>query len=281
MKIINEMFENVYLTLAKSDCRDLLSFIGPESAQLVITSPPYNVGKEYEKTKTLEGYLSEQREVLKLCEESLKDGGSLVWQVGNYIDDGEVVPLDMHFYPMIKDMGLQLRNRIVWTFGHGLHCKKRFSGRYETALWFTKGDDYYFDLDPVRVPQKYPGKKHFRGDKKGKLSCNPKGKNPSDHWDIPNVKHNHVEKTDHPCQFPIGFVERFILSTTKEEDLVVDPYAGSGTTLVAALTNGRSAAGCDIEQKYIDIAMNRVRLASEGNLPKRDVTPPSSKQIAR
>jgi len=79
------------------------------------------------------------------------------------------------------------------------------------------------------VPQKYPGKKYFKGEKQGQYSCNPLGKNPGDIWTIPNVKHNHVEKTIHPCQFPIELVERLVLALTKPGDLVVDPYIGVGS----------------------------------------------------
>ena len=126
-----------------------------------------------------------------------------------------------------KGFGLKLRNRIIWRFNHGLHCKKRFSGRYETILWFTKNDEYVFNLDPVRVPSKYPGKRHFKGPKRGQLSGNPLGKNPSDIWDvvqqdwedevwdIPNVKANHPEKTEHPCQFPVELVQRCVLALTQ------------------------------------------------------------------
>jgi adenine-specific DNA-methyltransferase len=96
-------------------------------------------------------------------------------------------------YPLFKVHVLKLRNRIVWTFGHGLHCQKRFSGRHETILWFTKSDDYKFKLDPVRVPSKYPFKKYFKGPNKGRISSNPLGKNPADVWDIPNVKANRAE----------------------------------------------------------------------------------------
>ena len=94
-----------------------------------------------------------------------------------------------------------MKNRIVWHFEHGLHLKHKFSGRYETILWFVKTDKYIFDLDKVRVPQKYPGKVGYKGKNKGKYSGNIKGKNPSDVWIIPNVKSFHKEKTIHPCQF--------------------------------------------------------------------------------
>jgi len=162
-----------------------------------------------------------------------------------------------------------MRNRIVWHFEHGLHCKKRLSGRYETVNWYTKGDDYTFLLDPIRVPQKYPGKKYFKGPKAGQYSCNPKGKNPGDIWVIPNVKHNHVEKTIHPCQFPVELIERLVLSMTDEGDLVFDPYMGVGTTAVAAFRHGRKAAGAETVEEYVDIAKERLGLEAQGLLKTR------------
>ena len=124
--------------------------------------------------------------------------GSVCWQVGNHVYRGEVFPLDIILYHLFKDHGLKLRNRIVWQFEHGLHCKKRLSGRHETILWFTKDDTYTFNLDPIRIPQKYPNKKHYKGPKIGQISSNPLGKNPGDVWTIPNVKHNHIEKNIAP-----------------------------------------------------------------------------------
>lgn len=90
------------------------------------------------------------------------------------------MPLDIELAPTFKRLNMQLRNRIIWQYGHGLHSQRRFSGRYETVMWYTKTDDYHFDLDPVRVPSKYPGKKHYRGPKKGQYSGNANGKNPED-----------------------------------------------------------------------------------------------------
>jgi adenine-specific DNA-methyltransferase len=125
-------------------------------------------------------------------------------------------------------------------------------------LWFTKGDDYTFNLDAVRVPQKWPNKKYFKGNKIGELSCNPLGKNPEDVWEISNVKHNHPEKTIHPCQFPLALVERLVLSMTNENDIVFDPYMGVGTSVLAAVKYNRIGYGCDIIQEYIDIAKERI-----------------------
>lgn len=182
--------------------------------------------------------------------------------------------MDIFLYQICKNLGLKLRNRIVWCFEHGLHCRNRLSGRYETILWFTKSDDYVFHLDPIRVPQKYPGKKYFKGPKAGQYSCNPLGKNPGDVWVIPNVKHNHVEKTDHPCQFPIELVERLVLSMTNKGDLVVDPYIGVGSAACAAVLHGRRAAGADTSPPYLKIAASRLRLALDNQLLRRPLDRP-------
>jgi adenine-specific DNA-methyltransferase len=203
--------------------------------------------------------------------------------VGNYVEDGAIVPLDAAFFPVFADLGLKMRNRIVWHFGHGLHCKRRFSGRHETIMWFTKTDDYVFNLDPVRVPQKYKKKRHYKGPNAGKLSCNPKGKNPSDVWNIPNVKSNHVEKTDHPCQFPVGLVERLVLSMTDPDQWVLDPYLGSGTSIIAAVRNGRRGAGAETVGQYVEIARDRIARAVAGTLRTRPMLkpvyrPPSSQR---
>ena len=251
-----------------------LAGLPSESMKLIVTSPPYNIGKEYEARSPLDRYLAEQATVIAECVRLLHPQGSLCWQVGNYVHKGEVVPLDAVLYPEFKHHGLKLRNRIVWHFGHGLHCSHRLSGRYETINWFTCSDDYTFHLDPIRVPSKYPGKRHFKGPNAGKLSGNPKGKNPTDVWEFPNVKNNHVEKTDHPCQFPVELVERLVLSMTDPGDAVLDPYMGVGSSVVAALKHGRNAFGCDIVSEYVATAWERVRALQAGVLRTRPMGKP-------
>jgi len=187
---------------------------------LVVTSPPYDIGKSYETRMPLEEYIAWQERIIRKIYLRLKDHGSICWEVGNYVNNGEIVPLDIALAPIFHNLNMHLRNRIIWHFGHGLHSKKRFSGRYEVILWYTKSDDYTFNLDAVRIPSKYPGKRHFKGPNKGKLSGNPLGKNPEDVWEIPNVKGNHIEKTIHPCQFPVGLIERLVLALSNEGNLV-------------------------------------------------------------
>lgn len=240
------------------DCLDGISLLGSESVDLIITSPPYNVGKEYEKVMLINEYAEWMGRVIAECARVLKRTGSIAFQLGNFVDRGRVIPLDCLLFGQFLQQELVPRNRIIWTFGHGLHCKNRFSGRHETILWFTKTDNYTFNLDPVRVPQKYPGKKHYKGDKKGQLSGNPLGKNPSDVWEITNVKNNHPEKTEHPCQYPIDLVNRLVLAMSNEGDIVLDPFMGSGTTAVAARNNNRKFIGFEIERKYVEIANRRL-----------------------
>jgi adenine-specific DNA-methyltransferase len=262
------------------ECTSNLNFmraLETGSMRLIVTSPPYNIGKPYESKKriSIEEYVADQREVIGECLRLLDSRGSICWQVGNHVTkQGEVIPLDVVLYPVFKHFGLKLRNRIVWRFEHGLHCNSRLSGRYETILWFTKTDDYIFHLDPIRVPVKYPNKKHFKGPRKGELSSNPRGKNPGDVWDIPNVKANHVEKTEHPCQFPVELVERLVLALTDPGDNILDPYVGVGSSVIAAIKHHRNGFGADIEPRFIELAEDRIAALQRGELKLRPMGRP-------
>jgi len=254
-------------------CEEKLASMDNESVDLILTSPPYNVGKEYEDHKTIEEYMEWQSGIIRECHRILKTNGSICWQVGNSIDKSkeksEVIPLDCLFYPVFKKLDFRLRNRIVWSFAHGLHCKNRFSGRHETILWWSKGDDYTYNLDDVRIPQKYPGKKYYKGPKKGQLSGNPLGCNPGDIWNIPNVKHNHVEKSKHPCQFPIELAGTLILALSNKNETVVDPFAGSCSTGISSAIHERKCICIESHTPYVDEAKERLKLLSSGDLKIR------------
>ena len=286
---INEFLEYMYPNTSEIILGDTLSHLKTmdnERFDLVVTSPPYNIGKEYETKTSIEKYLELQEKVIEELVRVTSKNGSICWQVGNYVEKGEIFPLDVFYYQIFKKLGLKLRNRIIWHFGHGLHARNRFSGRYETLLWFTKTDDYIFNLDDVRVPSKYPGKRHFKGPKKGQLSGNPKGKNPSDIWEIvvkdwesglwniPNVKSNHPEKTTHPAQFPVELVERCVLALTNKDSWVLDPFAGVGSTAIASLKNYRNSVGIEKEKEYVKIAKERIEKLKEGNLKLRPINKP-------
>jgi len=274
IKIAPDFKNTERIVVHTGDCLDLLKQIPDGALQLVVTSPPYNIGKEYERKLKLDLYVEQQEAVIKECVRALSDQGSICWQVGNYVDDGAIIPLDTILFPIFDKLGLKMRNRIIWHFEHGLHCKNRFSGRYETIMWFTKTDGYVFNLDAVRIPQKYPGKKHFKGPKAGQYSGNPLGKNPGDLWVIPNVKSNHVEKTIHPCQFPVELVERLVLSLTNKNDWVFDPFAGVGSTIIAAIRHERKGAGAEILPDYVKIAHDRILQELQGTLRTRPMHRP-------
>jgi adenine-specific DNA-methyltransferase len=281
-------------TFLNGDVLAVLKKLPSKKCDLIVTSPPYNIGKVYERAESLtfEEYVKWLDDVIQVLVDSLAEHGSICWQVGSFVRDGEVFPLDIHTYNSFKNRGMRLRNRIIWRFNFGLHSKRRFSGRYETILWFTKSDNYRFNLDPVRIPQLYPGKRHPKNKGKEGPSGNPLGKNPSDFWEfsaeehfrnnpiweIPNVKANHPEKTIHPCQFPIELAERCILALTHAGDTVLDPFLGVGTTAIAAVRNQRNAIGIDKDAAFLKIARDRLKQLSSGKLKTRqsgkEILPP-------
>jgi adenine-specific DNA-methyltransferase len=281
--------ESVFL---RGDVLTAIERLDPKSCDLIISSPPYNIGKDYERENKLsfDKYLAWQDQVIAALVPKLKKSGNVCWQVGNYIKDGESFPLDIFLYQSFKSRGLKLRNRIVWKFNFGLNSTARLSGRYETVLWFTKSDNYKFNLDPIRVSQLYPGKRHpmERKNLAGLPSGNPLGKNPGDVWefsaeehfrenliwDIPNVKANHPEKTFHPCQFPIELVERCVLAFTNKGDIVLDPFVGAGTSVIAAVKHGRKGVGIDREDSYLRLAKERVDALHKGQLRIRPIGKP-------
>jgi len=262
--------DQIYL----GDTLDLLRSLPDSCVDLVVSSPPYNLGKEYEAKVALQTYLGGQRVVLAECVRILKRTGSIFWQVGAFSDRGMLVPLDVRVFPILESLGLIPRNRIIWVRQHGLHGTRKFSCRHETILWFTKSDKYRFHLDAIRVPQKWQNKKHYRGDRKGQLSCNPHGKNPGDIWLFRNVKHNHEEQTIHPCQFPEDLIARIVLSTTDPGRVVFDPYMGTGTVAVVARDHGRHFMGAEIDPKYHSVGLRRL-----SGLPDKNNTFPNLKTL--
>ena len=261
--------------LGNTDCLVGIRELPNESIDLVVTSPPYFMGKKYDSSNDLSDFVNLHTTLLPELIRVTKKGGSICWQVGYHAKNGAITPLDFIIYDIFKNMSdLFLRNRIIWTFEHGLHGQKRFSGRHEIILWFSKGNDYYFDLDNVRVPQKYPGKKYYKGAKKGEFSGNPLGKNPSDVWTIPNVKALHIEKTEHPCQFPVALAQRLIRALCPPQGRVLDPFMGAGSSGVATLVEKRKFVGFELEPEYYKIAKKRCNQALNGKAIYRPLEKP-------
>ena len=245
-----------------SDAQVGLAGLMDQSIDLVITSPPYNIGKEYESPRPLEEYLQWCANWMGQIHRVLKPSGSFWLNLG-YLEvpgKGRAVPLP---YLLWDRSPFYLLQEIVWQYGAGVASKRAFSPRNEKWLWYVKSPQgYFFDLDAVRDPDvKYPHQK-----KNGKLKCNPRGKNPGDVWSIPKVTSGagraSRERTSHPAQFPIAVVERIVLACSRRGDRVLDPFAGSGSALVASVRQGRIGVGFEIRPDYCEIARRRIRKAS-------------------
>jgi adenine-specific DNA-methyltransferase len=261
--------------LIHGDALQILPKLPSQSVHLTLTSPPYYVGKAYDTSTDIKEFRRLHEKILPEIVRVTKKGGSICWQVGYHVSKGRYTPLDFIVHGIMAQFEeVYLQNRIIWEFGHGHHLTRRFSGRHEVMLWYSKGEDYFFDLDPVRVPQKYPGKLRYKGTKKGEISGNPLGKNPSDVWEFPNVKAAHIEKTEHPCQFPIAFSQRVIRALTRKDEVVLDPFVGSGSTAVAATLEQRSFIAIEIDEKYVNLTRKRIEQAMAGTLKHRDDSPP-------
>lgn len=268
--VVDEFSRSAGCVVLCCDWRDLMGQLPNGYMDLTVTSPPYNLGKSYDVSRDIDDFEKEQRAIIPCIIEATKPGGNICWQIGYHVKNGILTPLDYIVHSIFSEYpDVKLRNRIVWTFNSGTHGTRRLSGRHEIVLWYSKGDDYYFEVDHIRVPQKYPGKKHHKGKKRGQFSGNPLGKNPGDVWSIPNVKAGSTEKTVHPCQFPIGLAQGLVMALSPSDGLVFDPYLGSGSTGVAAVLEKRRFVGTEIDFDYHRLAVERLNAAIEGNIRYR------------
>ncbi len=281
-------FEYTPFALYNGDTRLLLKSLKKKFKEpifdLVITSPPYNIGKEYEDDLSEEEYIALHTDIITEALPMIKNTGSICWQVGFQVNktgrSSSILPLDFLYHELFMkiakklEIPLKLKNRIIWRFGHGGMAKTRFSGRYEVVLWYTVSDDYTFNLQEIGEQQKYPGK---RSSRTGEISGNFLGKNPEDVWDfketiwdIPNVKSHHPEKTIHPCQFPIELIQRLTLGLTNKGDLVFDPYAGVHSAGCAAALLDRKYIGGELDNDYSTKGLKRVEEAIARKLLYRE-----------
>jgi adenine-specific DNA-methyltransferase len=251
-------FERQGVAIYQMDCLEAMQRIPGDLINLTITSPPYNIGKEYEELAELNVYLDWCENWINEIHRVTTDNGTFWLNVG-YLeieDKGLAVPIP---YLLWNRTPFYMLQEVVWNYAAGVACKKRFSPRNEKLLWYVKDkNNYTFNLDDVRDPNvKYPNQK-----KNGKLKCNPLGKNPSDVWQITKVtsgkNRSSVERTPHPAQFPMELVERMLKSSSNKGDVILDPFMGSGSTAECALRNGRYVIGFELKSEYIGYAQQRI-----------------------
>jgi len=245
--------------LYQGDLIDLLNKLSHSNLciDLTVTSPPYNIGKEYEKPMVIEEYIAWCAKWMNQIYQVTTPKGSFWLNVG-YLevpDKGLCVPIP---YLLWDKSPFYLLQEVVWKYGAGVSTKYRLSPRNEKWMFYVKNNqDYAFNLDDIRDPNvKYPNQK-----KNGKYRCNPLGKNPSDVWDFPKVttgkKRSSKERTGHPAQFPLGVVQRVIKASSNPTELILDPFAGSCSTGIAAIGLGRLFLGFEIRPDYCEMAVAR------------------------
>lgn len=251
-------YENDTCLLFCTDTLTALKKLDSKIFDTVITSPPYNIGKEYEENKNLEEYLNWCTQWISDTSRLLKSNGALLLNLGytNIIDKARAIPIPYLIWDRIP---LFLNQEIVWNYSAGVACKNYLSPRNEKILWYVKDSrNYTFNLDFIRDKNvKYPNSK-----RNGKLRVNTLGKNPSDVWEIAKVttgkNRSSIERTSHPCQFPLDLIDRLVLGFSNEGDVICDPFMGSGTTFESCIKNKRYCIGFEIKEEYCEIIRKRI-----------------------
>lgn len=245
------------------DCVEALKRLPENLIDLTVTSPPYNIGKEYETMTAVDSYVSWCKKWIDGIGRVSKDQSAFWLNLGYFAfpEKAKCLPISYLLWDKVPFFFLQ---EIVWNYAAGVAARNYFSPRNEKFLWYVKDqNNYTFNLDAVRDPNvKYPNQK-----KNGKLKCNPLGKNPTDVWEFPKVtsgaQRSSAERTAHPAQFPIAVIDRIVRACSNQGDVILDPFMGSGTTAEVALSTGRFVIGFELEKKYIDIIAKRLENFSE------------------
>jgi adenine-specific DNA-methyltransferase len=269
-KLGEPYYENNNFLLYNMDCVEGMSMIGKELIDLTITSPPYNIGKEYEEIMPVETYIEWCKDWIEAIYKLTTNNGAFFLNIGylEHPEKGKAVPIPYLLWDKTRFYMIQ---EIIWNYGAGVASKHSLSPRNEKILWYVKNkNNYTFNLDDIRDKDvKYPNQK-----KNGKLRCNTLGKNPSDVWQIAKVtsgaNRSSEERTPHPAQFPSDMIERVIKGFSNKDDLILDPFIGSGTTAEVALKNGRKCIGFEINKKYCDLIVDRIK-NKLNSTPKNDL----------
>jgi len=251
-------YKNDYGVLYNLDCLEAMKHIPSNFINQTFTSPPYNIGKEYEQIMELNDYLDWCKSWISEIYRITSENGSFWLNVGylNIPTKGKAVPIA---YLLWNISQFYLQQEIVWNYGAGVAAKRFLSPRNEKILWLLKDkDNYTFNLDDIRDKDvKYPNQK-----KNGKLRCNTIGKNPSDVWQIAKVtsgqNRSSIERVNHPAQTPRDLLDRIVLAGSNENEIILDPFCGSGSTFEACISNNRYFIGFEIKKEYCELTKNRI-----------------------
>ncbi|MCL2205546.1 MAG: site-specific DNA-methyltransferase [Treponema sp.] len=231
------------LKIVEDDALNYLKKIETESIDVIIADPPYNLGKDYGNSNdqmTFDEYMDFSREWIKEAHRLLKKTGTIYLFMG--------VRFISYLYIILeKEYNFNFNNWITWHYTQGLGKTKGFSPRHDDILMFTKTKNYKFFLDDIRVPQKY-----YRS------INNMRGANPGDVWTFSHVHYCNANRQAHPTQKPEALIERMVLASSEENDLVLDPFSGSGTTLRVCQQLNRNCIGIEMNPEYITLTKERL-----------------------
>ena len=256
---MTDFVDNIVL----GDCLDLFPKVEDNSVQTIHTSPPYNIARDYEGYSddlNEEEYLDRIKEVLSECKRTLVPGGALFWQTGYTTEQGGYIkPLDHLTFNLFRELGFRLKDRIIWRYWGGMAFKSKFTNKHETILWWVKPGvrttKSRFDVFPVREETKFHDSRN-----------NLFGRNPGNVWEVDRIAFGSNDQTSHIAVFPEEISDRIVLTTTREDDLVLDPFCGSGTVCKMAKARGRHFLGFEISPLYHRESVNRVSLQARGEL---------------
>ena len=234
---------SIDIDLKCGDAVELFKGIKNNSVDLIVADPPYNLGKDYGNNhdlKDFDEYIKFTKQWLSEAKRVLKPTGTIYVFMG--------VRFISYLYDVMeRDLHLSFNSWIVWHYTQGLGKTKGFSPRHDDILMFSKSAKYKFNLDDVRVPQKYYRERN-----------NMRGANPGDVWQFSHVHYSNPNRQDHPTQKPEGIIERMVLASSDIGDVVLDPFSGSGTTLRVCQQLGRNAIGFEINPQYVESTNKRL-----------------------
>lgn len=237
------------LDIICADALEELKQIPSNSIDLIVADPPYNLGKDYgndSDSREFEDYLDFTKQWTAECKRIITDTGTIYVFMGfRFIS---------YLYQILeREHRLRFNNWICWHYTQGIGKKKGFSPRHDDVLVFTKSSNFYFNIDAVRIPQKF-----YRS------VNNMRGANPGDVWEFSHVHYCNENRQNHPTQKPEGLIERMVLASSKIGDTVLDPFSGSGTTLRVCQQLERNCIGIEINAEYVEQIKNRLEKSFEG-----------------
>ncbi|MDD3472048.1 MAG: site-specific DNA-methyltransferase [Syntrophaceae bacterium] len=224
-----------------------MSELPDNCVSLMVTSPPYNVGKDYDEDLSLDQYLQFIRRVLGETHRVLSPGGRVAINVAN-LGRKPYIPLNAYISTLAFELGFLMRGEIIWVKAKGA------SGSCAWGSWMSAGNPTLRDLhEYILVFSKGRFDKPVRG--KSTISRDEFMNATTSVWTIPSES---AKRVGHPAPFPVNLVERLINLYTFEGDVVLDPFMGSGSTALAAVKTGRFFVGYEISQEYIKLAHKRI-----------------------